>query len=353
MNEEAGPGNGSDFLEITTRRAHCPGCDFPLPLEAQGGIVSCPYCGTSSLVERRVRTLEPVIPQVPPPDTPHDPSKAYEDWGTARLVAGILRDNEPVEERVAMAKALDAWFHVNEEMASYVFALVELMAGSPAELDMALSGILGKMLCSDTLSFRQVIIAAGERFGMRSPWSAGLVDALSLGDGVTVRLLMDLAAWGSLQGDERYTEAALMAAQTAIGREQAYRTACMEILLHRFLYASPQIREWISRYLRCHFDVGYTDLFAQVLELIDDCARENASLIPSLQEALRFCRRAESANEYGDRCAAIASLQSPDARRAGCRSLGYPPGGMDEEEIRRCLEMVEGLTQSDQGHAER
>ncbi len=158
------------------------------------------YCGSTTKVERRIRTLEPVIPQEPPPEMPRDPTKAYEEWGTARLVAGIMRCDEPVDERVAMAGALDGWFHVNDEMASYVFALVEFMAGAPRDLDMALSGILGKMICSDTLSYRQVIIAAGEHYCFRKPWSAGLVDALSLGDGATVGLLMDSAQWGAEPG---------------------------------------------------------------------------------------------------------------------------------------------------------
>ncbi len=89
--------------------------------------------------------------------------------------------------------------------------------------------------------------------------------------------------------------------------------------------------------------MGYTDLFAPVLRLIDDCMAEAPSLIPPLKKALEKCWRAENGGEYGERCIALRSLRSREAKEAGCRALGYPPPGLGKEEALNYIQVLRSL----------
>src|SRR5947209_13382978 len=53
---------------FVSRRALCPSCGAPIPLEGQGARATCGYCGTVSRVERRLRTTEPEAERKRPPD---------------------------------------------------------------------------------------------------------------------------------------------------------------------------------------------------------------------------------------------------------------------------------------------
>src|SRR5581483_1110712 len=62
---------------FVSRRALCPSCGAPAPLEGEGAQVTCSYCGTRSRVERRLRTREPE-------ERPEKPN----EWVPSHLLSG-------------------------------------------------------------------------------------------------------------------------------------------------------------------------------------------------------------------------------------------------------------------------
>ena len=260
---------GEETVQVQVFKAFCPGCGAPLKLKGSQAIITCQFCGLESKVEMRLRKIEPDIPRVPPPKTAGNPENPYTKWSTSQLVYGILT-SEDTREKIRMADALDEWFHVNEKMAGWVPDIVEVMLKSEPELDKELAGILGKLICSDNPKFKQRVIKAGEKYGFRKNGSHGLLFALSLGDAGTVKLLLDIAEWASQQGLKEYADKALIGVQTAIGRETSdgYLHVCVEVLTYRLPYLSGTVQEWIFRFLRNHFDVGYTFLYPRFIELV-------------------------------------------------------------------------------------
>lgn len=309
---------------------YCPGCGAPLELQAAQAIVQCTFCGTQSKVERRLRRVEPDLERVAPPWKPHDLKEDYEDWGCERLVAGILNETD-LAKRVAMARALDNWPHAhNGCVCKYMAVYVECMLAAPPELDTAMCGILGKMICGDKLEFKHCVIKAGEQFGFRLNGSRGLLFALSLGDAATVKLLLDIAEWASRNGDKDYAQQALYGVQTAIGREREYHNVCTQILCHRLTYVSGQVAEWVMNFLKNEFDVGYRYHRDMVLEVMDACAHERRELLPGLERAMSYCKGGEGS--YLSRIAMLTYLRSKEARLAALKSIGGPPEDISDED---------------------
>jgi len=332
--------------DTTAERANCPGCGAPLELTSDQAVVTCPYCGSDAKVVRRLRSIEPDLPLVPPPSQSGNPAAEFDRWNTEQLVHGILND-QTLDRRVAMAKALDAWSHVGDEAADYVPCIVETMLGAPPELDKALSGILGKLVCSKSLRHRQRVIAAGRAYGFRGRGSKGLVFALSLGDAGSVKLLLDIAEWADSTLNEPYATEALIGVQTAIGREKDRRRVCVEILLYRFLYVSPFIQQWIAKYLRNYFDVGYHDVREAVLDLLEDCVHENPQLVSKLVAALKKCGRADDRDEFRRRLHHLQTLKTVEARRAACMCLGHLPNDGTADDRALAAEMLGSFTDAE------
>jgi hypothetical protein len=313
----------------SAERAHCPGCGAALDLSSpeygsdQAHIV-CQFCGTESLVVRRLLHLEPPLPDVPPPDPPKDPTKNYDSWGTAALVWGIINGTDEAEQ-IKMAKALNEWPHSNMTMANLLVHYVGYMLKAPPELDKAMRGVIGKLICSNDLKLRNMAIRAGQRFGFTAPGSHGLLFALSLGDAATVKLLLEIAEWASGKGLTEYAQQALYGVQTAIGRERNYRQVCNQILLHRLPYVHGQVADWIVRHIRNEMDVGFRQPRPYVLELMEAMHHERPDLLEPLATALAKCRQAENADEYHHRLQQLAGLRTPAARKAALKHLGRPP----------------------------
>ena len=48
-----------------TKRGLCPGCGAPLSLAADVADVRCDFCGQAAVLERRLRKVEPEVPDAP------------------------------------------------------------------------------------------------------------------------------------------------------------------------------------------------------------------------------------------------------------------------------------------------
>ncbi|MBX3461499.1 MAG: hypothetical protein KF696_16250 [Planctomycetes bacterium] len=314
----------------SAERAHCPGCGAALELAELERIVLCRYCGTESRIVRRLRVLEPDLPDGPPPKPPIDPSKDYNSWGTEALVWGILNGSE-LAEQIAMAKALDQWPHVNETMGRLLPHYVAFMLTAHPDLDKAMCGIVGKLICSDKLKLRNLAIRAGQRYGFAHPGSRGLLFALSLGDAGTVKLLLEIAEWASQHGYADYAKEALIGVRTAVGRERDYRHLCNQILIDRIPLVHGQVADWLINHVRLEFDVGYRQHREQVLELLDDMVSERPDLVEPLAKALRPCRNAEDLEQWRTRVRQVTRLRTPEARKAALETMGQPPNDMTPE----------------------
>lgn len=311
-------------------RAHCPGCGAALALAELERIVLCQYCGTESRIVRRLRVLEPDLPDGPPPKPPIDPAKDYAKWGTEALVWGILNGSD-LPEQIAMATALDNWPHANETMGRLLPHYVAFMLTAHPDLDKAMRGVIGKLICSDKLKLRNLAIRAGQRYGFSHPGSMGLLFALSLGDAGTVKLLLEIAEWASEHGYADYAKEALIGVRTAIGREAHYRHLCNQILIDRIPQVHGQVADWLINHVRLEFDVGYRQHREHVLELLDDMVAERPDLAEPLAKALRPCRNAEDLEQWRTRIRQVPRLRTTPARHAALETMGQPPNDMTPE----------------------
>ena len=332
-------------------RANCPGCGAPLALSDQEAIITCPYCGSDAKVVRRLRVIEPDLPLVEPKAEAVDGSKDYDSWSAERLIHAIASEDYSVEEKVKMGKALDSWSHAKEKTTLFVPFIIKTMVQSSKEVDDALKGILGKLICSKNPKFRLAVINAARKYAFQTPGSKGLLFALSLGNAGTVKLLLDIAEWADSKLADEYAKAALIGVQTAIGRESKRRTICVQILLYRYMEVSPVVQNWIARFLSNHFDVGYRDIREDVIRLVEDCALEKAALAPKLINGLKKCRGAKDKDEYIQRLQQLPQLRTVQAKRAACVSLGRPPDGMSEEDLSESKALLTQWSE-DEGMAE-
>ena len=70
-----------------TGRAQCPDCGAPLSLTDAHPLVTCHYCGGSALVERRLRTIEPVLGSLVTLDAPQDDVRRSRPSPTINAIA--------------------------------------------------------------------------------------------------------------------------------------------------------------------------------------------------------------------------------------------------------------------------
>ncbi|MCE1245324.1 MAG: hypothetical protein LWY06_01635 [Firmicutes bacterium] len=318
--------------------AVCPACGAPLELESLSAIKNCTYCGADVKVERSLRRVEPDVAAFVPQEK-GDKSKQYDDWNSRQLVNGIINSSDP-EEKLAMATALDSWRHANSDSAELISTIIEIMLVSDEELDRALCGLPGKLICSGETDLRRKVIDAGEYYGFKSPGSKGLLFALSLGDAATVKLLLEIAEWAVAAGDEEYAQEALYGVQTAIGRENEKRQICMEILIYRFPCLSSFTQKWFAGFLRNHFDVGYTFMHGFVVELIDDCEEEAPHLTPMITEAIKKCGGAGNRLEYLKRLEVLSFAKSVAAKNAALHTLRSLPQNLKKEDVDAALEAI-------------
>src|SRR5579871_1146382 len=272
---------------FVSRRALCPACGAPMPLEAEGAQVKCAYCGTSSRIERRLRTTEP--DQRPEKPTEWVPShllsgtavehgacgscgsditiegdqdivrcpscgaeskverrmhkvdspldlRTGEDAGTLKLLRK-LRESTDLAEQVALAKdSFDSWGLVNDTMAGHVGEVLEILETADPRLAHALGEIVGKLLCQGNKLYVAAVLAAAERHLFRPNASRVLYWELGLGPGLCLKRLLDAADVQWQRGDLLRSSQALWGASTLLGRNYPEHPTLAQIILYRLLY---------------------------------------------------------------------------------------------------------------------
>ncbi|MEE9312892.1 MAG: hypothetical protein V3V10_10845, partial [Planctomycetota bacterium] len=333
--------------EIEAERATCPSCGAVLTLRAEQAILQCKYCGTNCKVVRRLRRLDPTLPSENPTEK-YDLAVEYSRWNTAQLMAGILSD-ETLERKLAMAEALDSWPHVNEVAVKYLSAYVKYMLTAPPELDKAMCGIVGKLICSDKLEFRNAVIRTGQQYGYVNPGSQGLLFALSLGSAATVKLLLDVSEWASASGTEKYLEQALIGVRTAIGRcSSEDRHVSNRIAINRLPYVTDKVRDWILYHIHLEFDVGYTQHRGWVISMIDDMAIEMPELIEPLTESMRRCGGAKYPAQWESFIRAIPIYRTDEARLAALKTMKHPPSETPPEKAEMAVKILKPYLNNEQ-----
>ncbi|MGE0494539.1 MAG: hypothetical protein AB7S38_35345 [Vulcanimicrobiota bacterium] len=317
-------------------RAICPGCGAALQLEASEAIVTCEFCGTPSRIFVRLRRIEPSLTfeHRQPTRRAEGP---YEKLGVEQLLTAY--DENPAD-RLAIARAMDGWPHARLENVVWLPALLERMRAASPELDKALAGLIGKMICSDDLELRRAVLDFGNENAFWPGGTAGLLFSLSLGDAATVKLLLEVADQASRQAVEEYAKQAMIGVRTAIGRESKRRALCTRVLIYRFLELTHEVQVFVADFLRSQFDVGYTDHLLDHLELFEDCLSKGANeLVGMLESALRPCRRPKDRDDLEGRLEALRWLTHERSRRTLCTYIEPPyPCGDDEVAL-----AVEGL----------
>lgn len=296
-------------------RAICPGCGAALELENAEAVVRCDYCGTSSRILLRLRRLEPELAfEIRRPQARPDPKDDFERWGFEQLLTALFEETDP-ERLLRQARALDCWAHARLENVAWLPALLERMRGAEPTLDRALAGVVGKMICSDSLELRRATVDFGKANAFYPHGTPGLLFALSLGDAATVKLLLEVADLAARQGVHEYSQEALIGVQTAIGREAKRRLLCTQVLLYRLLELSRPVARFLANLIKNQFDVGYTDLLPETLELLEDClARKEMELYDLLEAAVSKCRRPEGPEDLRRRLEAPGWLKTPKVR---------------------------------------
>lgn len=319
-------------------RAICPGCGAALELGGPEVEVTCEFCGTQSRIVRQLRKVDPEWLDELKPEPPAEPAEDFVGWGVGQLLHQLAGEKN-VERALAMARELDCWPRAQLKNVGWLPALCRTLKKVPEQVDRPLAGLIGKMLCSDDLELRRRVVEVGQRFAFYPHGTPGLLFALSLGDAATVRLLLEVAEDAEKAGALDYRDQALIGVQTAIGRERERRLVCVQILIYRLLELSSGVQEWVVRFLRNQFDVGYTDLLADVLELLDDCLVEAPHLEEGLILALRKCGRPKDSQDLDLRLRAHQWLRHPRAREAAWATVQpcYP------EELQQVEAAVEHL----------
>lgn len=308
-------------------RAHCPGCGAALELETIEPVVHCQFCGTPSRILLRLRRAEPELsydykPPQSHPDPEHDPRR----WSFEQLLTALHGDHS-LERKIELARALDNWPHARPENACWLPALLKLMGDAPAELDRALAGVIGKMICSDDLELKRAVLDFGWAHAFAPRGTPGLLFALSLGDAATVKLLLEVGDQASRRGNADYSLKALQGVRTAIGRERHRRVDCTRVLLYRFLELSRPVQEFVTDFLRHQFDVGYTDHLPETVEVLEDClGRDLPELAQKLKDATRKCGRPKDQADLESRLALLRWARSETATGVvlSCIEPPYP-----------------------------
>ena len=275
----------------------------------------------------RLRRLEPDFEFEPrTPKKKPDPEKDPKNWSFEQLLTAL--GSSPTLE---LARALDSWPHARLDNVGWLPALLECMKNADPELDRPMAGVIGKMICSDDIQLKRAVLEFGQRNAFHPHGTEGLLFSLSLGDALTVKLLLEVADHAAKLGAEQYSQQALIGVQTAIGRERLRRLDCVRVLLYRFLENSRPVQEFVARFLRNHFDVGYTDHLPEVLELMEDCVDEQ-ELWEMLAKAVQKCGRPKNSEDLALRLDMLTWISSEQTQTKALQTIS-PPYPCSQQDI--------------------
>ncbi len=299
-----------------TEDVKCWGCGAALPVEGLQSIVRCGVCASESKLERRLRLLDLDVPIV----------EEDEDVATAVLVERIAQSAD-LAERVTLAReGFGGWGHVNRTLARRAGQIMEVMRDADPRLAHAAGEAIGKLLCHDDKWLRDAAIQAAERFLQDPKGSQKLIWEVGLGPPVCLKPLLDAADVLFRKGALALSCQALLAANTLIGRNLGEKARMGEIVLYRLIYLTGPVLAWSLKCLGGGHPLYHPPPVETLIRFVDDCAAERPKLVA---EVLRGARETELKNEteYRARLDLLRELESAEAREAWLRLLPAPPSG--------------------------
>ncbi len=318
-------------------RVICPGCGNALNLEDNLTLVTCPFCDTKSRIVRKLRRAEPRFSwEIQQPEKKPEPGTPPSQWSLEELLA-CLNDGDRPDLHHQITQAMDSWSRVSEENLKWLPPLMMSLPHWEPELALRAAGIIGKYLCSDKRELRHKVLQMLPEFLLLPRGCEALLKVTALADAAAVRMLLDTARHACAQNDLDYAKAAMLAIQTAIGRERNERKTATCLLIHQIFDVHPFMAEWILTFLRYQFDVGYTDFLGETLEVLDDALHEREDLVEGLLKALKKCSRPKSSEDLALRISACGFLRHPTAREEALKTI-TPPYPLKQEDVDRVMQ---------------
>ena len=303
------------------QRTTCPGCGAALKLQDNETLVECQFCGTMSRIVRQLRKTEPRFSwELIQPKKEPDSKVPVDTWGFEELLYALNTGSHPELSKNILG-SMNRWNHVSEDNLKWLPPLMNSLPHFPEDVSIKAAGIIGKFLCSKDLKLKNKVLEMIPPFLISPKGSVALIKATALANAAAVRLLLGTAIEASKSGDEGYALAALHGVRTAIGRERDEPTTAVEILLHQMFSFDEFIANWTLKYIRTHFDVGYTDVLGEILEILDDAVRERPDLVDGLLRALEKCRKPENTEDLQLRLNAYRHLKTEMAREEALKLI--------------------------------
>jgi hypothetical protein len=119
-------------------------------------------------------------------------------------------NEEDPRRRFALALRFEEWLFVNATAARLLPRSSESCRAEPA-LQVAIADLVGKLLCEGSVALRNATLRATEPFAFERAVPPTLLFALGLGDGTSLKLLLDAAELAHRRGDDDAATTALLA----------------------------------------------------------------------------------------------------------------------------------------------